>query len=56
MEKIAITDSKVNYETIRELAKLKLKNFYYTTKVKENNADFETLALRNGFENSLRGF
>ncbi|MFK7031642.1 hypothetical protein V3471_11040 [Flavobacterium oreochromis] len=56
LEKIAITDSKVNYETIRELAKLKLKNFYYTTKVKENNADFETLALRNGFENSLRGF
>jgi hypothetical protein len=56
IDKIAITDSNVNYEIIKELAKFKLKNFYYTTKVKENNADFEALALKNGFENSLRGF
>jgi hypothetical protein len=56
LDKLAITDSRVNYDTVKELAKFKLSNFYYTSKIKADNLDFEGLSLKNGFTNSLRGF
>lgn len=53
LNKIAITDSAVNFDEIIKLSKLNLINFYFRSKLKVENDDFEKIALKRGFKNNL---
>ncbi|WP_268847348.1 hypothetical protein [Flavobacterium aestivum] len=53
LNKIAITDSVVNFEDIIKLSKSDFINFYFRSKLKVENDDFEKIAIENNFKNNL---
>ncbi len=56
LQKFAITDSSVKYETIKRIPTKKLSNFYFRNKDSFENSDFESFSRIIGFENSMLGF
>lgn len=53
LTKVAITDSIVNFEEIIKLSKLNLINFYFRSKSRAENEDFEKIANARDFNNNL---